>query len=388
MGLCVQIEVGEMQAQTYVDRQPRVILDQPVSLMVTPEGHEVPGRIRNLSKGGAYIVDLADLPPVRTRVHLSFALPGGEARDHLDAEATVLRAEEPEGIAVQFEQVDEETLAAFIHQAVSKGSNSGDRARLRLDTHDVVITAHVGDEEGDRLVLECDLPFLCIGSSVQLQRAPDEPVRSGLLSWVATHTPPSAAYPRIHLGVSLGEDRDTDEIEIMPSEPSRISRRQDRTELVELPVIPPAAAAPRRSASWVLPVCLSLVLGGGLAAGAQLYTQRADTPPGQTIRAPRAERSAIHAIIPLPQPVAVPNSKLAASKKGPSVARSPSRARVRKRSRRYQRLTRRYLALARWTLARGRVDRARRYAARVLARDPGNVQAVVLLVEIARRSDK
>lgn len=385
-----------MQAESYIDRQPRVILDQPVSLIVTPEGLEVPGRVRNLSKGGAYIVDLADHPPVSSRVHLSFALPGGEDRNVLDAEATVLRstqpghAEEPEGIAVQFEQVDEETLAAFIHKAVSDGIDSGDRVRLRLDTHDAVITTHIGEEEGDRLVLECDLPFLCIGSSVQLQRGPDEPVRSGILSWVATHTPPSSAYPRIHLGVSLDVDSEAVEIDVLPSVPSRLARRQDRTELVKLPDRPAADAPPRRFASWVLPVCLSLVLAGGLAAGVQLYTHRYHAPT-QTIL-PRTPQLVAPAIVPLPQPVAVPtglpspiSSKILTSETvlaTEPVLEHPGPAG--KRMRRHQRAIRVYLTLARRAHALGQVKRARRHALRVLARDPGNVQAAELLAETAR----
>jgi len=379
-------------------RQPRVILDEPVSLLM-PAGPEFTGRIRNLSRGGAFIVDLPAHPPVSSRVHLCFALPDGPS---VDTEATVLRAvtdetaPEPEGIAVRFEELDPANLDAFIRQAEEPASGEQDRVRLKLDTQDVVISARAHSKKRGAMVLECDLPFLCIGTGVQLQQGEDPELRSGTLAWVSTQVPPGSPYPRIHLGIALEPGREDPTPDLLPPSRRRITARQDPTEIVRLAPPQQKSTSARRTTSWLAPLSAAILLSGLLVASALIYAGRrgpapepSPSPPGLVI-----PTTATTPVVPAaPDPAADPEPAPPPEAVTVRVKRALARGAVRRRRRprrtvkRVQKLVtaRQHLAQARRDFQGRRYEDARRRALRVLALQPGNQQAAELIRRLNRR---
>jgi Tfp pilus assembly protein PilZ len=404
-------------------RQPRVILDQPVTL-VPPDGSELQGRIRNLSRGGAFIVDLDQQPRVEAQVHVAFVLPHGP---EVEANATVLRTvpsghpEEPEGIAVKFDDDDPGALAAFIREALGPGGEASSKVRLKLDTHGgVVITARERTEESGVVTVECDLPFLCIGSGVHLQRAEGDEPRAGTLSWVSAQTPPGSPYPRIHLGIRLRAGREDPTPDVIPA--TRGKKHQDPTEMVEPtlphPLIegPRTRRRPRLALRWLLPTILGgLLVGGGIVVGVH-YTRNLRTDPVEPrlLEAPQQEATPAPGPVepapepeepvepPKPAPVAVPlafateraadedaaarrtrRTRSARSRAAPGV--DPRRVR---RADPQRRGIQRLLYRAKVSLRRGKLDRARRYLLRVLSRDPSNEDAAELMRRVLRKKKK
>jgi hypothetical protein len=381
----------------YVDqRQPRVTLDSPVTVMPS-DGLVQHGRIRNLSRGGAFIVDLGQLPPVSAQVHLAFALPRGPA---VEADATVLRSvpsgdpEEPTGIAVQFNDEDPGALGAFVRDNLEPG-DARNKVRLRLETHGAVITARARHEEDGVLTLECDLPFLCIGSNVHLQRAwEDAPVQTGVLSWVSAQAPPGSAYPRIHLGISLGTTHGDPTPDRLPLEPRRHTGRQDPTNLVSTaPPMPPPLVQPRRRRQrWWLSAGLGAVLGVALVAGAALLYEKQPEPTTPIVE---------HRVVPIgPAPTAAPAVPVATEafpemlpgwwppaalvSEAIAAAAPAPRTRVRPRTLswgRRNRAVRRHLAMARKALKQNRPAVARRHALKALSLDPANEHAEALVAK-------
>ena len=374
------------------DRQPRVIVDEPVSLML-PTGPELAGRLRNLSQGGAFIVDLAAHPPVSSRIHLSFVLPGGA---EVDTDATVLRAvtdasSEPEGIAVKFEDLDPEVLFPFIHEAVGPGmgaSPTNDRVRLKLETQEVVITARCRGEERGALLVECDLPFLCIGTGVQLQHGPGGALRSGTLAWVSTQVPPGSPYPRIHLGIALDEGhKDVTPSLCSPTRPPR-TERQDPTEVVRAPAPSPEPSAVEtpptpRVASWIAPLSASLVLAGLLVSAAMVYTHQ-DVAP--RVNVPLGAALVVAYPDPAPPTPVVPT--VAPAPRRPTVharsRRHPAWGRVVSKRRRHRPASG-HLIQARRAIQKHSLKDARRHALKALATDPGNTEAAGLVRDLNRR---
>jgi hypothetical protein len=405
-------------------RQPRVIVDQPVILQPS-NGSELHGRIRNLSQGGAYIVDLEQQPRVQSQVHIVFALPHGP---DVEANATVLRSvpsghpEEPEGIAVKFEDDDPGALAAFIREALGPGGEASNKVRLKLDTHGgVVITARERErEESGMVTVECDLPFLCIGSGVHLQRSDEDELHTGILSWVSAQTPPGSAYPRIHLGISLRTGREDPTPDLIPAKRGR--RRQDPTEIVEPtmphPLIGAPPKRPRLAWRWLVPTILGgLLVGAAIVVGVHYTTDREanavkDKPPAPVqvapVRVPETKPldPSPEPLEPLeppaPAPVAGPlafatkdaaDEDVAAARKRRTTLSRKRRAR-RNDLRRVRRADPRRLGIqrllyrAKVSLRRGKLDHARRHLLRVLARDPSNEQAAELMRRVLRKKKK
>lgn len=383
----------------YVDqRQPRVILDSPVTVM-PPDGPVQHGRIRNLSRGGAFIVDLCQLPPVSAQVHLAFALPRGP---EVEADATVLRSvpsghpEEPEGIAVQFNDEDPGALAAFVRDTLEP-RDARNKVRLRLETHGAVITARARHEEDGVLTLECDLPFLCIGSNVHLQRAWEgAPVQTGVLSWVSAQAPPGSAYPRIHLGISLRTAHGDPTPDRLPIEPRRHTGRQDPTNLVSTaPPMPPPLVQPRRQRQrWLLSAGLGAVLGVALVVGAAWFYEGQPEPPAPIVEqrvvplvpttapaVPLAAEAIPEALPGWWPPTALVTEAVASA--APAKART-QRTRAQSRTLSWSRRTRavrRHLAIARRALKQNRPAVARRHALKALSLDPANEEAESLVAK-------
>jgi len=190
---------------------PRVFFDEPVTLTVLGEGGEgdevLEGRALNLSTGGLYVCTPQVLPP-DTRVALRFGLPGGEGL--VAAEATVVRGvqpqdpREPPGMALRFEAYAPgaaELVAQFVERRLQPAV--GAPVRMQLGDLQVPITVRTQQSFGNFLSVDAELPFLRLGSPVNLQLPEDGQQGAGAIRWVSIHVSPETGIPHLNIGIEL-----------------------------------------------------------------------------------------------------------------------------------------------------------------------------------------
>jgi hypothetical protein len=186
---------------------PRIFFDEPVTIFL--EGREQPllGRALNISTGGIFIRAMEILPEARI-VKLQFALPDGEP---ITAQASVLRSisspheAEPAGMAMRFESLEPgyaERIDQFIFERLQPGT--GQTVRLLLGDLGLAIKAKTQASWSNFLCVDAELPFLRLGSEVQIQLPEETAVdRRGSIRWVSVQVPPQTGIPRLNIGIDL-----------------------------------------------------------------------------------------------------------------------------------------------------------------------------------------
>jgi hypothetical protein len=189
------------------DSYPRVFFDEPVAIWVQGTEEAISGRALNLSCSGIYIC-CAELLPESTAVHLEFDLPDGNA---VAADALVVRSidptcpTEPAGMALLFQtllQGSGERIESFIQNRMQPAT--GERVRLQLGDVAFPIAARAQSLWGNVLSVDAELPFLRLGSTVNLEFPEGVAgAEGGSIRWVSIHIPPSTGVPRLNIGIEM-----------------------------------------------------------------------------------------------------------------------------------------------------------------------------------------
>jgi hypothetical protein len=194
------------------ETSPRIFFDEPVAILAP--GSDVPrhGRALNLSAGGLYVC-CEELLPEDSIVRLTFTLPGSGT---ISADASVVRsvcpddALEPCGMALHFTSLDSES-AALLTQFIDGRLQPppGEAVRLLVGELNFPIVAHTQGSWDNVLSVDAELPFLRLGSPVQLQLPAgwEDSLGHGSIRWVSIHVPPSTGVPRLNIGIALQPPR-------------------------------------------------------------------------------------------------------------------------------------------------------------------------------------
>lgn len=187
---------------------PRVQFEETVAL-IWKDHPCLEGAALNLSRGGMFVRSErpAALPGA---LRVLFQLPGGGP---IDARAAVVRVaaaqagSEPQGVGLRFEAMSAdcaERLREFIAGRLEPAS--GERLRLELSELGSVIGATAHSCCDDVLSVEAALPFLRVGSPVQVHASGGmRGMRGngGTVRWVAIHADPVSGIPRLNIGIGL-----------------------------------------------------------------------------------------------------------------------------------------------------------------------------------------
>ncbi len=187
---------------------PRVFFDEPVELQARGNDAVIRGRALNLSTGGIYVCSTIALPE-GCEVELVFALPGGGM---IQAGAVVLRTvspedeREPAGMALAFSALEAATASLLEHFVASRlGPPRGEPVRLLLGELSFPIAARTAASFEGFISVDAELPFLRLGSPVQLQHGGEEGTGAGAIRWVSIHVVPETGVPRINIGIELDD---------------------------------------------------------------------------------------------------------------------------------------------------------------------------------------
>ena len=94
--------------------------------------------------------------------------------------------------------------AIIVEDRTVPDDQTPERVRMQLDGMDVVIAVNAHATGSDQLVATCDLPFLRLGSRLNLERSGrDGRIQRGTLDWVALEVSDDARMPCIQLGLGL-----------------------------------------------------------------------------------------------------------------------------------------------------------------------------------------
>jgi hypothetical protein len=270
--------------------------------------------------------------------------------------------------------------AIIVEDRTVPDDQTPERVRMQLDGMDVVIAVEAHATGSNQLVATCDLPFLRLGSRLNLERAGrDSRIHRGTLDWVALDVSDDAQMPRIQLGLGLDQLDATEEAnkqDTAPNEQALSSPKEAQTPSLPLP---PSASTSRRWLGRLALVALGVV-GAGVGsaiAGSGEAPQASSVTTVLAVPLPPQ-------IIVTPPPKSTPPMLVAPSTKKTRTAASRNktlRARraTAKRSRLKRIKTRRYLAWARTAMRRRRPKRAQHLARLVLLLDPGNRSASAIL---------
>lgn len=198
------------------EQLPRIYFDEPVAIFVPGQQEPLEGRALNLSEGGIFVRG-ALLPEGTTSVNVRFCLPDDPGHA-IEAEARTVRRvdprrpEEPPGLALCFEAMDEESatsLRRFIDERLRPAA--GEAVRLQLGELGFPIRAQAHSSWANILAVDAELPFLRLGSPVHLTCGDGE--GQGSIRWVSVHVVPETGVPRINIGIDVEPPTSTREVE-------------------------------------------------------------------------------------------------------------------------------------------------------------------------------
>lgn len=213
---------------------PRIFFDGEV--LLERDGERIAsGRAHNISMRGVF-VRMPEPLAVESVVRAHVALPDGH---DIVADATVVRvcgeeSLEPTGIALRFDQLLDEgagLLQAFVEE--SQRPARGETLRVSFDqlAAPVVVRAHA--DWDDVVAVDAELPFLQLGSHVQIAKDTNAAPRGGAIRWVSIHVCPDTGIPRLNVGIEIDADEDVEEIDeefdpVLSGEYARHAEQHDR----------------------------------------------------------------------------------------------------------------------------------------------------------------
>ncbi len=275
--------------------------------------------------------------------------------------------------------VDERTNSPIIvEDRTVPDDQTPERVRMQLDGMDVVIAVEALATGSDQLVASCDLPFLRLGSRLNLERAGRQGrIHRGTLDWVALEVSDDSRMPRIQLGLGL------DQLDAAPNEQALSGPKEAQT---PSPLQASSTSTSRRWLGRLALVALGVVGAGVVSAiagsseaprSSAVTTVLAVPLPPQIIVTPPPKSP------PQPPTVVAPSTVKHGDKKKTAAASRNKTLRARRAAARRARLKRikmrRYLAWARTAMRRRRPKRALHLARLVLLLDPGNRSATAIL---------
>ena len=190
------------------DLAPRIFFDEPVELRQVLDNENtstISGRALNLSIGGIFVRAHVALPE-SARVEVRFMLPTGVV---VHAEATVLRSapsgqDAPGGMALRFDGIERDAayeLDRFIEERLRPAN--GETVRLQLGK--TRVRARAQASWGNVISVDAELPFLKLGSLVDVHPTDHVSPGVGEIRWVAVHVCPDTGVPRLNIGIELEE---------------------------------------------------------------------------------------------------------------------------------------------------------------------------------------
>lgn len=193
---------------------PRIFFDGKV--LLEREGEpDAAGRAYNISLRGVF-VRMEEPLPLDVALTAHFALPDGQA---VVAEATVVRvcdgqSLEPRGIALRFDRLLEDgasRLQAFVEE--SQRPARGETLRLVFEQLGTPVSVRAHADWDDVVAVDAELPFLQLGSGVQLTQDGATAPRSGAIRWVSIHVDPDTGIPRLNVGIEIVDDEPVGEVD-------------------------------------------------------------------------------------------------------------------------------------------------------------------------------
>lgn len=182
----------------------RVHFAEPVALRRS-DGASVEGVALNLSCGGIFVCSKSNFD-LYQHVRVRFDLPGGGP---IDAQASIVRCgiepNEPRGVALRFDDMSEdcgERLQHFVSARLEPAA--GQQVRLELTDIGSVVAAKAHSSWDNMLSVDAELPFLRLGSEVQVQTPQGSRHWPGSVRWVAVHIDTHSGVPRLNIGIELG----------------------------------------------------------------------------------------------------------------------------------------------------------------------------------------
>jgi uncharacterized protein (TIGR02266 family) len=186
----------------------RVQFEETVALIGEAQPH-LQEKALNISRGGMFVQSRQPhaIPP---KLRVLFQLPGAGP---IEASASVVRVaqatarSEPPGVGLRFDSMSEdcaERLDQFIDSRLEPAA--GERLRLRLDDVGSVIGATAHSCWDGLLSVEAELPFLRVGSSVQVKSTHTARTSAGTVRWVTIHADTVSGVPRLNIGIDMAAD--------------------------------------------------------------------------------------------------------------------------------------------------------------------------------------
>lgn len=190
------------------DLAPRIFFDEPIELRQVLDDNNastLSGRALNLSIGGMYVRAYVALPEA-ARVEVRFLLPTGVV---VHAEATVLRStpgaqNEACGIALRFDGIEREA-AYELDQFIEDRLKPANGQTVRLQLGKTRVRARAQASWGNVISVDAELPFLKLGSLVDVHPSDQVAPGAGEIRWVAVHVCPDSGVPRLNIGIELEE---------------------------------------------------------------------------------------------------------------------------------------------------------------------------------------